>query len=78
MFGLSLSTVVRWWSRYKKEGHIREKKRAVYQEIIQSMPQEGIVYIDESGIEEGSCKEYGWAKIGEIIRGSPAGNIIIV
>ena len=36
-----------------------EEKRKSYQELIKDIPKEDLVYVDESGMEEGSCKEYG-------------------
>lgn len=49
------------------------EKRRAYSEVIESLPEELLVYIDESGIEEGACKEHGWSKIGEVIPAQRSG-----
>jgi len=41
-----------------------EEKRNDYREAIKKIPQEKLVYIDESGIEMNVCKERGWGKKG--------------
>lgn len=48
-------------------------KRETYEEIIKSIPKDLLVYIDESGIEMGTCKEHGWSKIGEAIPAQRSG-----
>ena len=42
-----------------------EEKRNDYREAIKKIPQEKLVYIDESGIEMNVCKERGWGKKGK-------------
>ena len=49
------------------------EKRQAFQELTESIPEELLVYIDESGIEEGTCKEHGWSKIGEVIPAQRSG-----
>ena len=50
-----------------------EEKRQVYKELIKNIPEERLVYVDESGMEEGSCKEYAWSEIGRPIQGKKSG-----
>lgn len=42
-----------------------EEKRAKYLDEIKEIPPENLVYIDESGIEMGICKDRGWGKKSE-------------
>ena len=42
-----------------------QEKRDRYQEVIKDIPSERLVYIDESGIDIGICKDRGWGKKGE-------------
>ena len=49
------------------------EKRQAFQKLTESIPEELLVYIDESGIEEGACKEHGWSKIGEVIPAQRSG-----
>ena len=42
-----------------------QAKRDKYQEVIQGIPIESLVYIDESGIELTICKDRGWGKKSE-------------
>ncbi len=39
-----------------------EEKRNAYKEVINDIPTEKLVYIDESGIELNTCKDYDWGK----------------
>jgi len=50
-----------------------EEKRRAYKELIKDIPEKDLVYVDESGIEEGSCKEYGWSEVGQPIHGKRSG-----
>lgn len=50
-----------------------EEKRQAYQELIKDISKENLVYVDESGIEEGTCKEYAWSKVGQVIQGKRSG-----
>lgn len=50
-----------------------QEKRKAYRKLIQDIPEGDLVYVDESGIEEGSCKEYAWSEIGMPIQGQKSG-----
>ena len=41
--------------------------------MISHIPKEDLIYVDESGIEEGTCKEHGWSKVGEVIPAKKSG-----
>jgi transposase len=51
----------------------REEKRNAYQEAMKEIPDEDIVYIDETGIEMSICKDRGWSKRGEKVLGKKSG-----
>ena len=50
-----------------------EARRETYRELINSLPEEDLVYLDESGIEEGICKEHAWSPIGYPVPGKRSG-----
>jgi hypothetical protein len=50
----------------------REKRR-IYQEAIRGIEKERLVYIDESGIDMGICRDRGWGKKGKILEGKKSG-----
>ena len=50
-----------------------EEKRKQYTETIKDIPPEKLVYIDESGIDMGICKDRGWGKIGEKLMAKKSG-----
>ena len=50
-----------------------EEKREEYAETIKSIALEKLVYIDESGIDIGICKDRGWGKKGEKLIGKKSG-----
>lgn len=50
-----------------------EKNREKYAEEIKSIALEKLVYIDESGIDIGICKDRGWGKKGEKLIGKKSG-----
>lgn len=50
-----------------------EEARTEYQEAIKGIPSEGIVYIDESGIDMTICKDRGWGKRSEKLNGKKSG-----
>ena len=50
-----------------------EKKRDKYQETIKDIAPQGLVYIDESGIEMTICKDRGWGKRSEKLVGKKSG-----
>ena len=51
-----------------------EEKRKKYQEAINKIPPECLVYIDESGIELTICRDRGWGKKNEKLVGVLACN----
>ena len=48
-------------------------KRDEYQEAIKDIDKSRLVYIDESGIDINICKDRGWGKRGELLRGKKSG-----
>lgn len=50
-----------------------EPKRNQYRELIKDIAYERLVYIDESGVEFGMCKDRGWYKIGVPLPGKKSG-----
>lgn len=48
-------------------------KREEYQETIKHIPLQELVYIDESGIEIGLCKDRGWGKKSQKLIGKKSG-----
>ena len=50
-----------------------EARRQEYLETIKGIPQDKLVYIDESGIEVSACKAGGWAKKGQILPAKKSG-----
>lgn len=50
-----------------------EEKRRKYAEAIKDIAIEKLVYIDESGIDIGICKDRGWVKKGEKLIGKKSG-----
>lgn len=50
-----------------------EEKRMIYQGVIKDIPTESLVYIDESGIDIGICKDRGWGKKDEKLVGKKSG-----
>ena len=50
-----------------------EEKRKSYLESIKDIEPERLVYIDESGIDIGICKDRGWGKKGEKLIGKKSG-----
>ena len=50
-----------------------EEKRLKYQVLIKDIPKEKLVYIDESGIEQGIIKDKGWGKKSEKLIGKKSG-----
>jgi len=50
-----------------------EEKRSEYLEAIKDISADRLVYIDESGIEQGICKDMGWGKKGEKLIGKKSG-----
>lgn len=50
-----------------------EEVRAGYQEAIKGIPSESLVYIDESGIDMTICKDRGWGKKSEKLKGKKSG-----
>ena len=50
-----------------------EEKRERYAEAIKDIALEKLVYIDESGIDMGICKDRGWGKKGEKLIGKKSG-----
>ncbi len=68
--GVSIFTISYWLRKlgysYKKKDFSYleegETKRNEYKEIIENIPSEKLVYIDESGIEMTICKDRGWGE----------------
>ena len=50
-----------------------EEKRKQYQDKIEKISPENLVYIDESGIEMQSCKERGWGEKSKKLIGKKSG-----
>jgi len=50
-----------------------KEKRDAYQEAIKDIAKKSIVYIDESGIEEGIVTDRGWGKKSEKLLGKKSG-----
>ena len=50
-----------------------EGKRDRYQEEIKDIPEQNLVYIDESGIEMTICKDRGWGKKSERLAAKKSG-----
>jgi transposase len=50
-----------------------EEKRLGYKELIKDIRPEKLVYVDESGIEHGICKDRGWGKTGKLLAGKKSG-----
>ena len=50
-----------------------EEKRKKYQEAINKIPPECLIYIDESGIELTICRDRGWGKKNEKLVGKKSG-----
>lgn len=50
-----------------------EEKRKEYKERIKNIQLEKLVYIDESGIDMGICKDRGWGKRKEKLAGKKSG-----
>ncbi|MBY0293102.1 MAG: IS630 family transposase [Alphaproteobacteria bacterium] len=50
-----------------------EEKRQAYQNLTKDISEENLVYVDESGMEEGSCKEYAWSEVGQPVQGKRSG-----
>ena len=50
-----------------------EEKREIYREAIKDIPFKNLVYIDESGIDAGICKDRGWGKKSEKLIGKKSG-----
>lgn len=50
-----------------------EEKRNEYLEAIKDIPNQRLVYIDESGIEMNLCKDKGWGKRGKKLVGKKSG-----
>ena len=50
-----------------------QEKRDAYQELIKDIPPHRLVYIDESGIEMGICKDRGWGKKGKKLSAQKSG-----
>lgn len=50
-----------------------KEKRDEYQETIKDIAPQGLVYIDESGIEMTICKDRGWGKRSEKLVGKKSG-----
>lgn len=48
-------------------------KRQAYQKLLKDISEEDLIYVDESGMEEGSCKEYAWSEIGRPVQGTRSG-----
>lgn len=49
------------------------RKREEYLKQLENIPKDLQVYLDESGIEQAICKDRGWGKIGEILKGEKSG-----
>lgn len=59
---------------YKKSLHLHgSRRRKEYQEVTKDIPPDKLVYIDESVIEVGICKDRGWSKIGKPIKAKKNG-----
>lgn len=50
-----------------------DEKRHRYQELIEDIDSQLLVYIDESGIDATICKEKGWGRKGEKLVGKKSG-----
>ena len=50
-----------------------EERRKEYQEIIEDIPYDNLVYIDESGVESGLVKDRGWGIKGEKLSAKKSG-----
>lgn len=50
-----------------------QEKREKYLDEIRGIAVEKLVYIDESGIDSGICKDKGWGKIGKKLAGKKSG-----
>jgi hypothetical protein len=50
-----------------------EDNRKEYQELINNIKPENLVYIDESGIDMSICKDKGWGKRGKKLGGKKSG-----
>ena len=50
-----------------------EKKREEYLEKIKGIKKEDLVYVDETGIEEGLARDRGWSKKGQKVFGKKSG-----
>lgn len=50
-----------------------EEKRLEFKNKLQQIAPENIIYLDESGIDENSVKEYAWTKKGQTVIGERVG-----
>jgi len=50
-----------------------EEKRNKYAEAIKDVEPQSLVYIDESGIEVGLCKDRGWGEVGKPLEAKKSG-----
>lgn len=50
-----------------------EEKRQAYKELTKDISEENLVYVDESGIEQGCCKDYAWSRRGQPVQGKKSG-----
>ena len=50
-----------------------QEKRARYLESIKDIAADKLVYIDESGIDNGICRSRGWGLKGQLLRGTKSG-----
>jgi transposase len=48
-------------------------KRKVFQESLEAIKPEQIVYVDECGLEESICREYGRSKVGTLVQADITG-----
>lgn len=48
-------------------------KREVFQATLSTLSADQLVFLDESGIDLGICKTYGWGKKGDLITGKKSG-----
>jgi len=48
--------------------------REEYQKILKQIPQENLIYLDESGFDLNMKKEYGWKKKGQRLYDNKSGN----
>ena len=50
-----------------------EAKRKAYKAVVKEISDSDIIYVDESGIDSGVCKEKGWGERGKALNGKRSG-----